>query len=223
MKLLVPTVFATLTLLGGNAAANSPLTSPPRPGTAAYQQWIATSLARLQRLADEDALRNLAYAYGRGNDAISILHGDRVKARAAGAAEYAKGMAGDIKIEVYALGGESPFNATTGIPAWVNFVDKYFEAQRYTSTIHQMSNFAIEFVDADTATVSAYAVVPHFINSGAKEKSGADGNVDIMNCKYRFQAKRQKDGSWKTVALRIELQDIWRGVGFFPGGQGKGL
>jgi hypothetical protein len=71
--------------------------------------------------------------------------------------------------------------------------------------------------------MSAYAIAPHFITSSAKDKAAADPTVEFMNCRYVFQARRQADGSWKTTQLRIELQEIWRGLGFYPGGQGKGL
>jgi hypothetical protein len=189
----------------------------------ASKQSQQQSFARLQRLVDEEALRNLTYSYGRGNDAIAIKHGDPAKARKNGFDEYVKGMTSDVKIEVYALGSDTPFNTTTGIPAWVDFVAKYFDTQRYTSSIHLMSNFSIEFINANTASVSSYAIVPHFIRSAAKDKAATDGNVEFMNCRYKFEAKRQNDGSWKTTKLRIELQEIWRGVGFFPGGQGAGL
>lgn len=213
---LITTLLIALTSTSWAAA---PATSPAKPA----RQTLEQSMAKLQRLSDEDALRNLAYSYARGNDAISIQHGDRDKARKQGFVEYARGMASDIKIEVYALGSDSPFNTTTGIPAWVEFVDKYFETQRYTSTVHLMSNFSIDFIDADNATVSSYATVPHFIMNSAKDKANADATVEFMNCRYKFDARRQKDGTWKTVKLRIELQEIWRGIGFYPGGQGKGM
>lgn len=51
----------------------------------------------------------------------------------------------------------------------------------------------------------------------------SEPGVEIRHCRYTFDAKHQPDGGWKTVKLKIELQEIWRGLGFYPGGQGQGL
>ncbi len=223
MKRLIQNTTFALSLLAAPVWAQDDSKPPGKPGSAEYNQWVGKALASLQRLSDEDALRKLAYSYGRGNDEITIHHGDRAKGRQLGTAEYAKGFAPDVKVEVYALGGSAPIGRTTGIPAWAEFVEKFYENARYTSTIHLMSNFSFEFIDANTAVMSSYAIAPHFITNAAKDKAGADTSVEFMNCRYTFQAKRQGDGSWKTTQLRIELQEIWRGLGFYPGGQGKGL
>lgn len=197
---------------------------PAKPGSAAYNQWVASALTRLQRLSDEDALRQLAYHYGRGNDAISIHHADRSKGVRLGSAEYAQAFTADTRVEVFALGGDKPIGSTVGVPAWAEFVDKFYAGYGYSSTVHLMSNFSIEFTAADTARISAYAIAPHFlVNAAAKDKSTADTTAEWMHCRYSYEAKRQPDGGWKMTRLTIHLEEIWRASGFFPGGQGKGL
>jgi hypothetical protein len=223
MKALFKTTALTFALMSAPIWAQDYSRPPGKPGGAETEQWLSKALGTLQRLGDEEALRNLAYSYGRGNDEVTIHHGDRPKGRRLAIAEYSKGFASDVKVEVYALGGSAPIGRTMGIPAWAEFAEKFYENAKYTSTIHLMSNFSFDFTDADTAVMSAYAIAPHFIASTAKDKSAAEPTVEFMNCRYVFQARRQADGSWKTTQLRIELQEIWRGLGFYPGGQGKGL
>jgi hypothetical protein len=59
--------------------------------------------------------------------------------------------------------------------------------------------------------------------SDARKTAKAELKVELMHGRHTFEVRRQPDGSWKTVKLEIELQDIWRGLGFFTGGQGPGL
>jgi len=183
---------------------------------------LAPSQAALQRLQDAEALRQLAYSYGRGNDAVAIHHGDRAKGREAATAEYSKGFAPGVQVEVYALGGSTPIGRATGVAEWVQFVEKFYDNAQYTSTLHLMSNFDIRFTDANTAVMSAHALAPHFIRSAAQNAASAETSLELMNCRYTFSAKRGNDGRWQTTQLRIELLEIWRGPGFYPGGQGKG-
>lgn len=221
---LVSAGVVSATLLGSVHAAEWRASQPPgRPGSDAYNRWLNAAMERLQRLSDEDALRQLTYRYGRGNDEIAFHHGDRAKGRQLAIAEYSQAFTPDIQIQVFALQGEQPLGSTVGIPAWAEFVEKFYTGYNYSTTIHLMSNFSIEFIDADTARVSAYAIAPHFLRAAAaKDRATADTSLEVMHCKYLHTAKRQADGSWKTTNLRIELQEMWRGVGFFPAGQGPG-
>ncbi len=205
----------TKSALFGLALMTVPLLAAP----AAAQ--TATAAARLQLLEDRDALRSLAYHYGRGNDELSIHLGDRAKGRELAAAEYARSFAPDIEIEVFALG--SPLRQVKGIAAWVDFADGFFKAKNYSSSLHLMSNFDISFIDADTARVNAYVGVPHFIRSAAKDQRSADTIVEYMLCRYDYVARRQRDGSWRIAKLRIDLEEIASTPGFYAGGQGKGL
>jgi hypothetical protein len=213
----------SLTLLSPPALAAETSVAPAQPGTPAYDRWLGQQLGTLQRLHDESALRNLMYAYGRGNDEISLRHADRSAGRQRGAAEYTKAFTPATRVEVYALGGDKPIGQTTGVPAWVDFVDQYYAGNGYSSTLHLMSNFDIGFDGKDRATVSAYALAPHFLlRAVAKDKASADTAVEWMLCRYAVQAERQANGSWKITKLQINLEEISRAAGFFPGGQRHG-
>jgi len=194
-----------------------------RPGTAAYDQWVGTQLNSLQRLRDENAVRSLIYHYGRGNDEIAIRYADRATARQRGAAEYAKSFAPDVRVEVFALGGDKPIGQISGIAAWVEFVDSYYANNGYSSTLHLMSNFEVNFSAPDRASVSAYALAPHFfVRTAAKDKATQDTAVEWMIARYVYEARRQSDGQWRIERLQVNLEEISRAQGFFPGGQRNG-
>lgn len=183
----------------------------------------AASQQLLQRLADESALRDLMYAYGRGNDELSIHHADRKLAKARGAAEYAKAFTPATRVEVFALGGDKPIGQLVGVPAWVDFVDQYYGGNGYSSTLHLMSNFEFGFEGPDRARITAYALAPHFfLRAAARDKASADTAVEWMLCRYAALAERQSDGSWKLARLQINLEEMSRAAGFFPGGQRDG-
>ena len=216
-RVLIPALAALLIPLSLGAATIEPM---PAPGSPAYLTWLGASV---QRLSDQEALRTVAYSYGRGNDLLAIHHGDRAQGRAQALGEFTRAFTPDVVIEVYALGGDKPFRAVAGIPAWIEFGEGYFAANKFSSTAHLMSNFIFEFPDKDSATVSCYASVPHFIlNPTAREAVNAGTSLEYMVCRYVHQAKRQADGTWKTYKLTIYLEEIWRTGGFYPGGQGAG-
>ena len=213
----------SLTLLSPPVRAADAQKAAARPGTAANDRWLGQQLATLQRLNDESALRHLLYAYGRGNDEIAIRHADRGTGRQRGAAEYAKAFTPATRVEVYALGADKPIGQVTGVAAWVDFVDQYYAGNSYSSTLHLMSNFDIGFEGPDRATVSAYALAPHFLlRAAARDPASADTAVEWMLCRYLAQAERQADGRWKIARLQINLEEISRAAGFFPGGQRNG-
>lgn len=220
--LLAATGAAALLLSVGTASAQTSLTPPARPGTAAYDQWLGATLGRLRQSADRDAIRQLAFNYARGNDELSIHFNNRALGRTRAEAEYAQAFASDVKITVYPLRNAVPLREVTGIPDWIAFADSYFETAGYSSSLHLMSNFDIDFTDADTATVSAYAGVPHFIRSDARAAETQAVTLEYMLCRYDYIAKRQADGSWKITAFTINLDEIQRSQGFYPGGQAGG-
>lgn len=175
------------------------------------------------RLRDEESVRSLAYCYGRGLDELSIHHADRAKGRKLATDMFQSCFDPAITIEVFALGGTTPLRRTDGVAAWVGFADEFFATNRYTSTRHLMSNFSVEFTGANSARLISYASIPHFISSAAKEPKDAGASVEYMIARYVDEAVRQSDGRWRTTKKTVYLEEIWRGIGFFPGGQGAGL
>ncbi|MDG0853762.1 nuclear transport factor 2 family protein [Roseateles puraquae] len=193
------------------------------PGKPAKSLSTAASQQLLQRLADESALRDLMYAYGRGNDELSIHHANRKLAKERGAAEYSKAFTPSTRVEVYALGGDKAIGQLVGVPAWVDFVDQYYGGNGYSSTLHLMSNFEFGFDGPNQARITAYALAPHFfLRAAARDKASADTAVEWMLCRYAALAERQADGSWKLSRLQINLEEMSRAAGFFPGGQRDG-
>jgi hypothetical protein len=194
-------------------------TAPGRPGSAEHAAWLAHTV---QRLADQDAIRAIAGYYGRGNDMLGLHHADRARGRQLAAVEYARAFAADVQIDVFAVGGPTPIGSTRGIPAWIDFAGGFYANAGYSSTLHPMANFHIEFTDANTARMSAFAGAPHFVLAAAREAGAAAPSLDFMVCRYEFEARRQPDGSWKATRLRINLDEIWRASGFYPNGQAPG-
>lgn len=208
--------------MGVPALAQTMLTPPGRPGTPAYDQWLGTTLERLQRTSDRDAIRQLAFNYARGNDELSVHFNNRTQGRARARAEYARAFAPNVRITVYPLRSATPLREVTGIDDWIAFADGFFENARYSSSLHLMSNFDIQFTDANTAKASAYAGVPHFIQSAARAADSQAVTLEYMLCRYDYVSTRQPDGSWKITEFTIHLDEIQRSQGFYPGGQASG-
>jgi len=204
--------FAAMTSLAALSACSTPASAETPP---------AEPLAR--RLRDEESLRRLAYCYGRGLDELSIRHADRAKGRQLATEIYASCFDPNVVIEVRALGAVEPLRSTTGVAAWVDFADGFFAQNKYSSTRHLMSNFAIELTGDDTARMTSYASIPHFLQAPeARDAKTAVPTVEYMIARYVDEARRGPDGSWRTTKKLVYLEEIWRGVGFFPGGQGVG-
>lgn len=220
--LLAATGAAALMFCADVASAQTSLTPPARPGTAAYDQWLGATLGRLQQSADRDAIRQLAFHYARGNDELSVHFNDRALGSRRAQAEYAEAFAPEVKITVYPLRNATPLREVTGISAWIAFADGFFKNANYSSSLHLMSNFDIDFTDSDTARVSAYAGVPHFIRSDARTPEAQAVTLEYMLCRYDYTAKRQADGRWKITQFTIYLDEIQRSQGFYPGGQAGG-
>jgi SnoaL-like domain len=179
--------------------------------------------AAVQRLVDQEALRGLAYCYGRGLDEISRHHADRERGQRLATALYETCFDPAVVIEVYPLGATEPLRRTEGIADWVTFADAFFHDNGYSTTRHLMSNFAYEPLGPDAARLTSYASIPHFlIGPSARDASSAAPSVEYMLGRYEDEAARQPDGTWRTVRKTVYLEEIWRGVGFFPGGQGPG-
>jgi hypothetical protein len=192
----------------------------PRAGTADFDRWAASELTRL---SDLEAVRALMYHYGRGNDELSVRHAALDLGRERAITEYAQAFAPDVRITVYPLRSSTPLRQVTGIEAWTDFAQGFFQNANYSSTLHLMSNFDVTLIDADTATGSAYAGVPHFIRSEtARSEATQATTLEYMLCRYAFTARRQADGSWRIAEFTIYLDEIWRAEGFYPGGQANG-
>jgi hypothetical protein len=217
-RFLLTAVSATALLVAVPAAAQT----APRPGTAAYDTWVGERLATLQQSSDRDAIRQLAFHYARGNDELSVHFANRGEGRRLAQAEYAQAFTPDVKITVYPLRNATPLREVVGIPDWIAFADGFFETANYSSSLHLMSNFDIDFPDADTARVSAYAGVPHFIRSDARTPEAQAVTLEYMLCRYDYVAKRQADGGWKITEFTIYLDEIQRSQGFYPSGQASG-
>ena len=77
--------------------------------------------------------------------------------------------------------------------------------------------------EALSAFTRAYALAPHFlVRAAARDAASADTAVEWMIARYAYQAERQRDGSWRISRLQINLDEIARSPGFFPGGQRNG-
>ena len=176
-----------------------------------------------QRIAehlDREDIEQLMVYYGRANDIIGRGHADRDAAREAAVAEYERAFTDDATITVFPLGSETPLQSTNNIPDWSAFVAGYFVNENYSSTLHLMSNFVIDFTDEDTAQASAFAINPHFIlNREAGNPDAATRGMDLMNVRYEYEAERQEDGEWRIVDMTIHLDEIFNGIGFFGAGQ----
>lgn len=210
---------ATLALSALSAHAASGCTTPLAHAEAS--DTGAEPIAR--RLRDEAAIAGLATCYGRALDELSIHYADRAKGKRLATALYEGCFDRSVVVEVYPLGATTPLRRTEGIGAWVDFADGFFASNRYSSTRHLMSNFAVELTGPTTARLVSYASIPHFLQSGARDEKGAAASVEYMIARYVDEAARQPDGTWRTVKKTVYLEEIWRGVGFFPGGQGGGL
>jgi SnoaL-like domain len=219
MKLIALSMLA-VTLAFSPAAAQ--VSGAPQPGTADYDRWVGQQLNRLQQAADRDAVRQLMFHYGRGNDEIARNYADRETGSRRGTAEFEQAFASDVQITVIPLRAPTPLAQVKGIGDWVKFVSGYFDQQKYSNTLHLMSNFSVTFTNAATAEATAFANVPHYILSAAKTASDANVTVENMLCRYVYTARRQQDGSWRIATMTIYLDEIQRQSGFYPNGQQPG-
>jgi hypothetical protein len=217
-----PIRLAALALFAALGASSALAQSAPQPGTAEYDSWVGQQLTRLQQYADRDAVEQLMYHYGRGNDELGRNFADREGGTSRAIAEYEKAFTSDVQITVYPLRSTTPLRQVRGIAEWVPFVNGFFDQAKYSNTLHLMSNFDIAFPDANTARGTAFAHVPHYIRSAAKDAASADVTVENMLARYEFSAARQQDGSWRINTMTIYLDEIMRQNGFFPNGQQPG-
>jgi len=216
--------IVTLSLLAllGAATPAFAQTAAPQPGSVEYDRWVGQQLSRLQTFADREAVQQLMYHYGRGNDEVGRNHADRETGSRRALVEYQKAFVSDVQITVYPLRSATPLNRSRTLAEWMPFVTGFYNTAKYSSTLHLMSNFDITFQDANTAQGSAFAHVPHYIQSAAKDAGAATVSVENMLCRYEFVARRQPDGAWKITDLSIYLDEIERQAGFFPNGQQPG-
>jgi hypothetical protein len=175
------------------------------------------------QLRDEEAIKSLAYCYGRGLDELSLRSADRPKGRAAASALYAGCFDPKVEISVYPVGAKVPFKKTAGIQEWVDFADGFYASAGYSSTRHLMGNFFITRTGAGTATMISYGLAPHFLKSPAKDAAAAAPTLEYYSLRYSDELARQSDGSWRVLKKSVFFDEVWRGVGFFPNGNPDGL
>jgi hypothetical protein len=108
------------------------------------------------------------------------------------------------------------------IPEWIAFAGGFFDQAKYSSTLHLISNFTVDIVDVNSARGTAYAHVPHYMQSSAKDQAAANVAVENMLARYDFTARRQQNGEWRINEMTIHLDEIQRQTGFFPNGQAPG-
>ncbi len=176
---------------------------------------------RLDRLESKQEIRQLAFCYGQGLDDIAINFSDVSRGQVKATERYEDCFVDDVTITVFALGNlEAPLRSTTGIDEWVAFASSFFQEAGYSATRHLMSNFDVTLTGTDTAVMTSYASIPHFIlDRSALTEDSATQTLEFMIARYEDEVARDTSGKWRVVEKTVYLEEIWRGVGFFPGGQ----
>ena len=190
----------------------------------ALEERIMTLELAHRDLSDRAAIMDVATCFGRGLDVLShAAAAPEAQRREEGLAILRECLTEDAEFNSHLLSEDTPpvFTAT-GVEAWAEFVLATTQMQNYTTTRHLVSNIAIEFTSEDSALVTSYAIIPHFIVGPALDPEmppPIEPTMNLVPAKFIDEVERQDDGTWKSVRKSAVGEEAWLGTGFYPIGQ----
>lgn len=190
----------------------------------ALEERLTTLELAHQDLSDRAAIMDVATCFGRALDVLShAAAAPQAERRDAGLSILRMCLTEDAEFSSFLLSEDtSPVFTASGVEAWADFVLATTQMQNYTTTRHLVSNIAIEFTSEDSALVTSYAIIPHFIVGPVAEPDGPppiEPTMNLVPAKFIDEVERQEDGTWKSVRKSAVGEEAWLGTGFYPIGQ----
>lgn len=190
----------------------------------ALEERLSTLEVAHQDLSDRAAIMDVATCFGRGLDVLShAAAAPEAQRRDNGLSILRECLTEDAEFNSYLLSEETPpVFAATGVETWAEFVLATTQMQNYTTTRHLVSNIAIEFTSEDSALVTSYAIIPHFIVGPPADPEAPppiEPTMNLVPAKFIDEVERQDDGTWKSVRKSAIGEEAWLGTGFYPIGQ----
>lgn len=168
--------------------------------------------ARVQRLSDLQELRGIIDCYGMGHD---LIFKDLGGAHREALDVLRRCHVEDLVTNVFLFDESRPAQRLESLTAFVGFVDAFAQQNGYTSARNVPGNVRIELLDPATAKILSSTEAPHFLTKGPPAASDRP-TLDLVEARYVDTAKRGRDGTWRTVARDLIVQQIWRGEGAYP-------
>jgi hypothetical protein len=172
--------------------------------------------AKVQQLADLDAIRAVPACYGLGHDLIfRHLGGDHRDAL-----EALRRCHRDALItNVYLFDETRPAAHLTSLAGLIGFIENFALQQGYSSARNVPGNVRVEVLGPSSARVLSSTAAPHFLTHGAS--TGAPGGtdrptLDLVSARYVDLVQRDPDGVWRVVQTDLFIEQIWRGEGAYP-------
>lgn len=212
MRISSSSLFAVIAAGLIGCAAESSEEPAEAHGEADLRSQHSQLEARVQRLSDLQDLRGIIDCYGMGHDLIfQDLGGAHREALAVLRRCHVDGLI----TNVFLFDESKPAQRLESLTAFVGFVDSFAQQNGYTSARNVPGNVRIELVDATTARILSSTEAPHFLTKGPPA-AGDRPTLDLVEARYVDTAKRERDGTWRTVERDLIVQQIWRGEGAYP-------
>lgn len=167
-----------------------------------------------QRLKDQQAIRDLLNCYGTGHDLIfTRLDDDQQPALDVLERCFTPNVQSDVRFF------DAPETTRlSNLNELVAFIEDFALDRGYHSARNTPGNILVEFLDDDHARVTSSTLSPHF-SSAAPSDGVPPGFVDLFSARYVMEVVRVDDGSWRTEAFELNVDDVIHLEGNYPFGQ----
>jgi hypothetical protein len=212
MKIASQALIAVIASALAGCAAEDPETSVETTSQRSVFSHPRDLEAQVRHLSDLQELRGIIDCYGTGHDLIfQDLGGSHREALDV----LRRCHVEDLITNVFLFDESKPAQRLDSLTAFVGFVDGFAQQNGYSSARNVPGNVQIVFTDPGTARISSSTVAPHFLTNGPPTPSDRP-TLDLVQARYVDTAKRAPDGTWRTVARDLFVQQIWRGEGAYP-------
>jgi SnoaL-like domain len=167
--------------------------------------------ARTRALEDREAIRDAAACYGQGHDEIfRHLGADQSEALAI----LRECHTDDLATKVFFFDQSSPTDELASLEELIRFIEQFAIDTGYTGARNVVGDIRIDFTGPDSAVMTSATQAPHFIQ-GAADPAGAP-TLDVVSARYVDELERGEDGTWRSRKKSLIIDQIWRGIGFYP-------
>jgi SnoaL-like domain len=167
--------------------------------------------ARTRELEDREAIRDAAACYGQGHDEIfGHLGADQTESLAI----LRECHTDDLATKVFFFDESTPTDELASLEELVGFIEQFAIDTGYTGARNVVGDIRIDFTGPDTAVMTSATQTPHFIQ-GTADPAGAP-TLDVVSARYVDELRRGEDGVWRSHKKSLIIDQIWRGIGFYP-------
>jgi SnoaL-like domain len=183
----------------------------PEQASAAPVGELDDLAARTRALEDREAIRDAAACYGQGHDEIfRHLGADQSDALAI----LRECHTDDLATAVFFFDESTPTDELATLEELVRFIEQFAIDTGYTGARNVVGDIRIDFTGPDSAVMTSATQTPHFIQ-GTADPAGAP-TLDVVSARYVDELERSEDGTWRSRKKSLLIDQIWRGIGFYP-------